>query len=84
VDTLVGMADAVAAGLGVGMLLCPLAAQRSGLVQLEPPDPALDTQIWVLTHPGLKAVARVRALTDFLFDALSVHPGLSHAAAPPR
>jgi DNA-binding transcriptional LysR family regulator len=84
VDTLVGMADAVAAGLGVGMLLCPLAAQRSGLVQLEPPDPALDTQIWVLTHPGLKAVARVRALTDFLFDELSVHPGLSHAAAPPR
>jgi DNA-binding transcriptional LysR family regulator len=69
-DTLVGMADAVAAGLGVGWLLCPLAAQR-GLVELEPPAPEMDTGIWVLTHPDLKAVARVRALTDFVFQALS-------------
>lgn len=69
-DTLVGMADAVAAGLGVGWLLCPLAAQR-GLVALEPPAPEMDTGIWVLTHPDLKALARVRALTEHLFDALS-------------
>lgn len=79
VDTLVGLADAVAAGLGVGLLLCPLAAQRPALVQLAPPDPALDTQIWVLTHPDLKSVARIRALTDFLFEALNTHPGLRHA-----
>ena len=79
VDTLAGMADAVAAGLGVGLLLCPLAEQRAGLVRLARPDPALDTQVWVLTHPDLKAVARIRALTDFLFEALSNDARLSHA-----
>lgn len=78
-DTLVGLADAVAAGLGVGWLLCPLAAQRPGLVELAPPDPAMDTGIWVLTHPDLRQVARVRALTGFLHDALAADPRL----APP-
>ncbi len=78
-DTLVGMADAVAAGLGVGWLLCPLAAQRPGLVELAPPDPTMDTGIWVLTHPDLRQVARVRALTAFLFEALSSDPHLRSA-----
>lgn len=75
-DSLVAMADAVAAGLGVGWLLCPLAAQRPGLVELAPPDPAMDTGIWVLTHPDLRQVARVRALTGFLHDTLSADPRL--------
>lgn len=75
-DTLVGLADAVAAGLGVGWLLCPLAAQRPGLVELAPPDPAMDTGVWVLTHPDLRQVARVRALTSFVYDALAAEPSL--------
>ena len=78
VDSLVGMVDAVEHGAGVGMLLCPLAQSRPGLVQLEPPDARLDTQIWILTHPDLKQVARIRAFTQFMFDALSTHAGLSH------
>lgn len=77
-DSLVAMVDAVAAGVGVGMLLTPLADARSELVQLEPPLPALDTQLWVLTHPDLKHVARVRAFTDHLFDALVADPRLDH------
>jgi DNA-binding transcriptional LysR family regulator len=78
VDSLVGMADAVQHGAGVGMLLCPLAQSRPGLVQIEPPDERLNTQIWILTHPDLKQVARVRAFTQFMFDALSSHGSLSH------
>nr|WP_316643187.1 LysR family transcriptional regulator [uncultured Roseateles sp.] len=77
-DSLVAMADAVAQGLGVGLLLCPLAGQRPGLVQLAPPEPALDTQIWVLSHPDLRQVARMRAFTQFLFEALSSDPRLLH------
>ncbi|MGH8078519.1 MAG: LysR family transcriptional regulator, partial [Lysobacter sp.] len=76
VDSLVTMADAVAAGFGVGWLLCPLANARPGLVQLQPPEDDLDTQIWVLTHPALRRVARIRALTDFLHDRLSSDPRL--------
>jgi DNA-binding transcriptional LysR family regulator len=78
VDSLVAMADAVAAGLGAGWLLCPLAQSRRGLRQLRPPPRDMETQIWVLTHPDLKRVARIRALTDFLHEHLSVDPRLRH------
>lgn len=77
-DSLVAMADAVTQGLGVGMLLCPLAAQRQGLVQLAAPEPALDTQIWILSHPDLRQVARIRAFTQFLFETLSADARLLH------
>jgi DNA-binding transcriptional LysR family regulator len=72
------MADAVAASFGVGWLLCPLAEARPGLAQLQPPQDELDTQIWVLTHPNLRRIAPVRALTDVLHDRLSVDPRLKH------
>jgi DNA-binding transcriptional LysR family regulator len=78
VDSLVAMADAVAAGLGLGWLLCPLGDSRAGLKRLEPPPAELDTQVWVLTHPDLKRVARIHALTDFLYDRLSKDPRLAH------
>lgn len=78
VDSLVGMVDAVASGIGAGMLLCPLGDARPELVRLEAPDPAFDTQVWILTHPDLRQVARIRAFTQFLFDALSTDPRLVH------
>lgn len=83
VDSLVGMVDAVQGGVGVGLLLCPLADARPELVRLAPPDPQLDTRIWILTHPDLKQVARIRAFTQFLFDALSQDPRLAHRVAGP-
>lgn len=77
-DTLVGMVEAVAQGLGVGLLLCPLADARPELTALAPPSPSLDTQLWVLTHPDLRQVARVRAFAQFLVDALSSDSRLQH------
>jgi DNA-binding transcriptional LysR family regulator len=70
VDSLLGMAAAVEAGLGAGMLLCLLAEARPGLVRLADPDPALDTDVWILTHPDLRRVQRIRAFTAFVFDGL--------------
>jgi DNA-binding transcriptional LysR family regulator len=78
IDSLGGMVDAVAHGLGIGLLLCPLADARAELVRLAEPEPALDTGIWVLTHPELREVARVRAFTQFLADALRADPRLRH------
>jgi DNA-binding transcriptional LysR family regulator len=78
VDSLVTLADAVAAGFGVGWLLCPLADARPGLERLQPPPEEFDTQVWVLTHPDLRGVARIRALTGFLHDALAADPRLTH------
>jgi DNA-binding transcriptional LysR family regulator len=80
--SLAAMVDAVAAGVGVGLLLCPLAQAHAKLVRLQPPMESLDTQVWVLTHPDLRSVARVKALTDFLYERLSADPRLSHAPLP--
>lgn len=78
VDSLVAMTQAVAAGFGVGWLLCPLGDARAELERIDPPRPELDTQVWVLTHPDLKRVARIKALTDFLYERLSGDKRLDH------
>lgn len=78
VDSLVGMADAAAHGLGAAMLLCPLGDARPELVRLAEPDAAMDTQVWILAHPQLRQVARVRAFSQFMFDALSADSALVH------
>lgn len=78
IDSLLGMADAAALGLGAAMLLCPLGDARPELTRLAAPDPQLDTQIWILTHPDLRQVARIRAFSQFMFDALGADPRLSH------
>ncbi|KAB2896758.1 MAG: LysR family transcriptional regulator, partial [Kofleriaceae bacterium] len=71
VDSLVGAADAVAAGLGIGMLPRPLVAARRDLVQLGQPEPGLEKPIWVLVHPQMQRNARAQALFRFLCESLS-------------
>jgi DNA-binding transcriptional LysR family regulator len=77
-DSLVGMAEAVARRHGAGMLVCLLAARHPELVPLAEPDDALDTQIWVLSHPDLRQVARMQALMQFLVETLRADPRLAH------
>jgi len=81
VDSLVGMLHAVRHGVGAAMLLAPLAEQHDDLVQLEQAPAALDTQIWILTHPDLRQVARIRAFTQFMFERLA---GDARLAPRPR
>ncbi len=78
VDSLVGVADAVAAGLGAGMLPRPLLRARPQLVALGPPVPALDKPVWVLMHPDVQRTARVQALFRFLHESLAADPQLAH------
>lgn len=78
VDSLVGVADAVAAGLGVGLLPRPLVQARPQLVELRPPEPGLDKAIWVLMHPDVQRTARVRALFEFLHERLAGDARLAH------
>ena len=77
-DSLVGMLECVRQGMGAGLLLCPLAQAHDELVCLAEADPALDTQVWLLSHPALRKVARIRALSDFLYQHLGDDPRLLH------
>ena len=77
-DTLMGMFHAVRQGAGAAMLLCPLGDSDASLVRLAPPTPEMDGQIWVLTHPDLKKVARIRAISEFLYERLSKDSKLVH------
>ena len=73
-DTLNGMVDAVKADLGIGFLLCFLADRERDLVRIAEPLEALDTQLWILTHPDLRRIARIRVFTEFLAHSLGGHP----------
>jgi DNA-binding transcriptional LysR family regulator len=70
IDSLLGMVAAVRDGMGVAPLLCILADLETNLLPLAEPIDELDTKLWILTHPAHKHVARVKALSDFLYAKL--------------
>jgi len=80
VDTLLGMVVAVRNGMGLGLLLCFLADDERDLVRLAEPANELDTDLWILSHPALKGVARIKTLTDFLHDKLRASDKLFHVS----
>jgi len=70
VDSVSGILAGTRAGIGVSALPCYLADQEPDLVQLTDPVPELTVGLWVLMHPDLRDVARIRSLLDFMTDAV--------------
>ena len=70
VNSVLALADAVEAGLGIGHLPCFVGDVRPGLRRLEAPEPAFGSTLWILTHPDLRQSPRVRAMLDFLGPAI--------------
>ena len=64
-STLMGLAMAAQQGLGVAALPCCLADRRPHLRRLSPPLAEMASALWLLTHPDLRGVARVRAFVAF-------------------
>lgn len=64
VNTVLGLAEAAAAGIGLALLPCMIAERAAGLQRLLPPQPELESGLWLLTHPDLKATARVRTFME--------------------
>lgn len=76
---------AVRAGVGIGHLLCFLADTDPVLVQLRPPEPALETGLWLLTHEDLRTTGRVRVFLDSMAESIGLHkPALAAGRAPER
>jgi DNA-binding transcriptional LysR family regulator len=73
IDTVLGLAEAIEAGLGVGHLPCFVGDSRPGLRRLGPLIEDFATDLWLLTHPELSAVARVRAVLDVMAAEIVRH-----------
>ena len=65
-STVLGLAEAVEAGIGIGFVPCFIGDTRPGLTRLAPPDRDLSADLWLLTHPDLRHTPRVRLFLDFL------------------
>ncbi|MBF9231858.1 LysR family transcriptional regulator [Microvirga alba] len=66
VNTVLGLAEAVEAGVGIGPLPCFIAEAKPGLIRLSEVNPDFSAGLWLLTHPDLRQSARVRAFMDFM------------------
>jgi len=74
IDTLLGLAAAVRRGAGVALLPCYLADADPSLARIGEPVPEVATDLWLLVHPDLRRVARVRAIRDEIAGAIEAEP----------
>jgi len=75
VNTVLGLAEAAAAGIGFAVLPCFIGSITPGLARLSDPLPELDSGLWMLTHPDLRTTARVRAFMDHAGQEISRRRG---------
>ena len=76
IDTVLGLAEAIEAGVGIGHLPCFVGDSRPGLRRLGPLVEAFATDLWLLTHPDLRHAARVRGFLDVMAAEVSACRGL--------
>jgi DNA-binding transcriptional LysR family regulator len=69
------ISEAIDADLGVALLPCATGSVKKGWQQVRQLKEA-SAPLWILTHKDLRTTARVRALRDFLADAIGRQRGL--------
>ena len=74
VNSILSVAEGIAAGLGVGVLPLFLARDRSDLVALTEPLADAETQLWLLTHPESRHLRRIATVAQHLAGNISL-PG---------
>jgi DNA-binding transcriptional LysR family regulator len=82
VSAVLGLAEAVEAGIGIGPLPCFIGDKRNGLKRLSPPNPDFGTGLWLLTHPDLRQAPRVRAMMDYCALEIGKHRKLLEGHSP--
>lgn len=69
-NTILGVAQAVQAGLGVGVFPCFMARAFNGLVPLSPPLPSCEIDLWLLTHPESRHLRRISLMLTALAEEI--------------
>jgi DNA-binding transcriptional LysR family regulator len=70
-NSLTSLCEAVRAGIGLAPLPCFLGDANANLVRVTPPMTEMASNLWLLTHPDLRQMPRVRAVLDAIADFLS-------------
>lgn len=70
-DSVLAMRTLAREGVGVAALPCYLGDADPVLMRIHPPLDEMASALWLLTHPDLRRVARIRACLDFLAEALA-------------
>lgn len=70
VDGIVGVADAVRCGLGVGVLPLFMLEHEPQLKALSDPLDGCESQLWLLAHPESRHLRRIAAVYQHLGDAI--------------
>ena len=69
-NTLGAQLSAIRAGFGIGGQACFIANRDADLLRVLP-ESEVRFEIWLVTHPGLRRSARIRAVYDFLAERLT-------------
>jgi DNA-binding transcriptional LysR family regulator len=72
-SAVLGIAETIEAGIGIGPLPCFIGDTRPGLKRLMPPNPEFATALWLLTHPDIRQSPRIRASLDHLAAEIGKH-----------
>ncbi|WDZ97540.1 LysR family transcriptional regulator [Herbaspirillum sp. WKF16] len=71
ISNVISQVQAVAAGVGLGVLPCFLARREPGLVRLLPEEIRLSRAYWLLTHADARDLVRVQVVADFIVARLA-------------
>ncbi len=74
---------ACSTGLGFAVLPCFLGDAVPDLVRALPPQQAMRSPLWILTHADLRTTAPIRAVLDFLADGITAKKILLEGHAMP-
>lgn len=70
VNEVVSMLDATVSGLGLARMPCYMGDSDPDLRRIDLPLTPSNWGVWVLSHPDLRASARVRACREFLIETI--------------
>lgn len=68
-----GLLTAIRSGFGVSVLPCVVGDADPDLIRCIPPRDGHGRVLWLLTHERVRRTPRVRAVVDYLYQALSNH-----------
>jgi DNA-binding transcriptional LysR family regulator len=81
-NSLVALQAAARAGAGVAPLPCYIGDRDPALVRIRGPIAAMAATLWVLIHPDLRRVVRIRVFVDFVVQDLMRQRALIEGRLP--